>query len=172
MSNDTIKEIINDVRGLALNHLIHQPLTRFALDGIADRLQALCDAGTIGTTGTDETANAAEAPRKKPAGHVHTDGHILAWSYQDGHAVRVTCDLDAGTESIWKLSARLGNRLVVSGQVYGGKTVAKEVAVYLRNGLTRLTLRNLQKRRRRAAKKAAAQTPASPVLPAENKEGK
>ena len=127
MSNDTIKEIIND-----------------------------------------ETANAAEAPRKKPAGQVHTGGHVLAWAYEGGHAVRVTCDLDAGTESIWKLSARLGNRPVVSGQVYGGKTLAKEVAVYLRNGLTRLTLRNLQKRRRN---KAAA-APTSSVLPAENKEGK
>lgn len=127
MSNDTIKEIIND-----------------------------------------ETANAAEAPRKKPAGHVHTDGHVLAYSYQDGHSVRVTCDLEKRDEEIWHLSARVGNRLVVFGHVYGGKTVAKEVAVYLRNCLTRFTMRNLQKRRSRAAKKAAAQTPASPVLPAEN----
>ena len=104
---------------------------------------------------SDGTANAAEAPRKKPAGHVHTDGHVLAWSYQDGHSVRVTCDRENGTDGIWHLSARVGTRLVVSGQVYGGKTLAKKVAVYLRNGLTRFTMRNLQKRRRRAAKKAA-----------------
>lgn len=99
-----------------------------------------------------ETVETQQASGKKPAGSVHTDGHILAWSYQDGHAVRVTCDLDEGTEYIWKLSARLGNRPVVSGQVYGGKTVAREVTVYLRNGLTRYTMRN---RMKRLAKKAA-----------------
>lgn len=103
-----------------------------------------------------ETVETQPASGKKPAGHVHTDGHILAWSYQDGHAVRVTCDLENGTDGIWHLSARVGNRPVFSGQVYGGKTVAREVAIYLRNGLTRYTMRNRMKRlARNLAKKAA-----------------
>ena len=39
MSNDTIKDIINDVRDLAATH--QDPMTRLALEGIANRLQAL-----------------------------------------------------------------------------------------------------------------------------------
>lgn len=103
-----------------------------------------------------ETVETQQASGKKPAGHVHTDGHVLAWSYQDGHAVRVTCDRENGTDGIWHLSARVGNRPVVSGQIYGGKTVAREVTIYLRNGLTRYTMRNRMKRlARNLAKKAA-----------------
>lgn len=43
MTNDTIKDIINDTRDLAATR--KNPLTRLALEGIANRLQALCDAG-------------------------------------------------------------------------------------------------------------------------------
>ena len=104
-----------------------------------------------------EPVETQPASGKKPAGSVHTDGHILAWSYQDGHAVRVTCDRENDTDGIWHLSARVGNRPVVSGQVYGGKTAASDVAIYLRNGLTRYTMRNRMKRlSRNLAKKVAA----------------
>lgn len=47
MQEDNIKEIINDVKGLAATR--KNPLTRLALEGIATRLQALCDKGTYFT---------------------------------------------------------------------------------------------------------------------------
>ena len=44
MSNDTIKEVINDAEGLALD-VKDVKLLRFGIKRIAERLQALCDAG-------------------------------------------------------------------------------------------------------------------------------
>ena len=43
MSNDTIKEIINDTHDLA--SACKDPLTKLAIEGIENRLQTLCDAG-------------------------------------------------------------------------------------------------------------------------------
>ncbi len=43
MSNDTIQEVINDTVDLAIH--CKNPMTRLALEGIANRLQTLCDAG-------------------------------------------------------------------------------------------------------------------------------
>jgi len=47
MSTDTIEEVINDTVDLATHS--KDPMTRLALEGIANRLQTLCDAGLYTT---------------------------------------------------------------------------------------------------------------------------
>ena len=60
MTNDTIKEIINDTRDLAATR--KNPMTRLALEGIANRLQTLCDAGLYITPKAAVDAVAGDRP--------------------------------------------------------------------------------------------------------------
>ena len=132
MSNDTIKDIINDLRDLAA--MRKNPMTRLALEGIANRLQALL--GKHGEQENQEIAAPASPDlhaKKGLVGIISNERSILAWNYKDNLAIRVT-----GTkmgEDAWEINARRGDQLVFGGLSHGGKWQADTLVKFLRNGM-------------------------------------
>ena len=170
MSNDTIKDIINDVRDLAATR--KNPMTRLALEGIANRLQALCDAGlyitpkaaidAIAGNGEPGTGN-GEAPlpdarcpipqKRNLVGIICNERSILSWNYENGLAIRVTGA--KMSEDVWEVTAWRGDRIAFDGMSHGGKWQAVALVKFLRNGMVSRAMKVKKNHENRRARKAA-----------------
>ena len=173
MTNDTMKEIINDTVHLAT--VGKDPMMRLALEGIANRLQTLCDAGLYITpkaavealnaekqSGKDaESAAPAEVPAEKRGlvGIIQNERHCLAWNYTDGLDIRVTSDkLDDKT---WKVTAFKNGILIFDGCCQGGKWLANVIARFIRNAMTN---RAMKLKWQHAKRRATANPPSRCAL--------
>ena len=164
MKNDTMKEIINDVKDLASTR--KNPLTRLALEGIANRLEQLVERGLYITPKAALDVAKAEqpvvdgpslnevfkkgldippvppVPPTKNRGQVgirFNDTSIVAWNLADNKNIRVTGRKI--NDHCWQADGYVADTLRISAAVFGGKHATLRYVKFIRNGLMSRVMR-------------------------------
>ena len=190
MSTDTIEEVINDTVDLATHS--KDPMTRLALEGIANRLQTLCDAGLYTTP--VEKKDWLELPRNitlKRFVNTSRETHYIG-QYRDDkdpgnpnpRRIYTLLVVPLGTEDlaaadlppVWEVGAHEDGKLLFKIVTKRGRAVAEYLGVKAlkawlnysgsrRRGKQSLKNHHKRYRANKRARKAAALNPVNPVNP-------
>lgn len=143
MNEDTMKEIINDVKDLASTR--ENPMTRLALDGIANRLEQLVERGLYITPKAALDVVAANPPmsegvkKRGLVGIRFNDMSIVAWNLSDNKNIRVTARKI--NDHCWHVDGYAADTLRISATVFGGKHETLRYVRFIRNGLMSRVMR-------------------------------
>lgn len=72
--------------------------------------------------------------KKGGVGNLTTDDTIMSYSMTFGHVVTVSATLDAERE-LWEFAGTIDGKVVIRGEVLGGKWRAARYLKFIRNGI-------------------------------------
>ena len=152
MNNDTMKDIINDVRDLAS---VSDAMTRIGLDGIANRLKKLLDDSLPDSETPSSESNADEDKSGSyRCGFVGNKTTSVYYNFLDNLDIQVTArEIKTGQ---WTIEGRNRTEVRIVATVFGGRDTANKFARFIRDGMVLRSMKIKRDHKRRAERMSEA----------------